>query len=268
MRKFFFLAYGLIAYAGFLGVFCYAAGFLGNFLVPKSIDSPRDVPLWQAFAVNSLLLGVFAVQHSVMARPAFKRWWTRYVPEVIERSTYVLISDVLMIALFVLWQPMGGVVWDVHNPAARMILYASFAAGCLIVVGSSFAISHFDLFGMRQVWLYFRGKPYTTLDFAIPGPYRYVRHPLYVGWFLTFWATPTMTAAHLLFATLTGVYMLVAIRFEERDLVAHFGEHYARYREQVPMLVPTPGRRYAVESSSIAAAAAAAADPEPVVVSC
>ena len=234
--------YGVFSYAVFFGTFLYAAGFIGNFAVPKSIDSAPTLPLWQALLVNLGLLTVFALQHSVMARPAFKRWWTRFVPEPAERSTYVLFSSVALILLFALWQPMGGVIWHLHHPLARGIAYAAFALGWLIVFIATFLINHFDLFGLRQVWLHLRGRKNVPLSFGTPGMYRYVRHPLYVGWIITFWATPTMTAAHLFFALATTAYILIAIRFEERDLIAVHGEDYARYRESVPMLVPRVSR--------------------------
>ncbi len=231
-------AYGLVAYAIFLGTFLYAVGFIGNFAVPTTLDGPASSPVWQALATNLGLLTAFALQHSVMARPAFKRWWTQFVPEPAERSTYVLFSSLALIAMFVFWQPMGGDVWDVQNPTGQTVLYALFGLGWALVLVSTFLINHFDLFGLRQVWLYLRGKPYTPLTFGTPWLYKYVRHPLYVGWFLAFWATPTMTAAHLLFAGVTAAYILLAIRLEERDLIAHHGEDYVRYRKRVPMLVP------------------------------
>lgn len=238
--------YGVIAHASFLAVFLYMVGFLGNFGVPKSMDSAPTRPLWEALLINSLLLGLFAVQHSVMARQGFKRLWTRIVPEPIERSTYVMISNLLMAAAFWFWEPMGGTVWNVEDATIRAVLYAIFGLGCLQVVVSSLFINHFDLFGTRQVWFYLRGREYKPLRFKVPGAYRYVRHPLYVGWLMVFWATPTMTAAHLLFATLTTAYILVAIRFEERDLVAQHGQAYAEYRKRVPMLIP----RFSTKSQS------------------
>ena len=230
-------AYGIASYAVFLVTFLYAAGFIGNFLVPKSIDSQATVPFWPALLVNLGLLALFAVQHSVMARPAFKRWWTRIVPEPAERSTYVLFSSVALIALFAFWQPMGGAVWHVENPIGKAALYAAFAFGWGLVLVTTFLINHFDLFGLRQVWLHLLGKEYTALKFVTPAPYRIVRHPLYVGWLFAFWATPTMTVAHLVFALMTTAYILVAIRLEERDLVAHHPE-YADYQRNVPMLLP------------------------------
>jgi len=237
------LAYGVASYAAFLITSVYAVGFLGDFLVPKNIDSTPTLPLWQALLVNFGLLAVFAVQHSVMARPGFKRWWKRYVPEPAERSTYVLFSSLALALLFALWQPMGGVLWHVEAPVARAAIYTVYACGWLLVLFSSYLINHFDLFGLRQVWLHFRGRPYTALSFGTPGLYQYVRHPIYVGWLLAFWATPTMTVAHLVFALGTTAYILMAIRWEERDLIAAHGEDYARYRKAVPMLIPNPARK-------------------------
>lgn len=230
-------AYGVASYAVFFVTFLYAAGFVGGFVVPKSIDSPAALPLGQALLVNIGLLALFAVQHSVMARPAFKRWWTRFIPAAAERSTYVLFSSVALIALFVFWQPMGGTVWQVENPLGRIVLHAAFGFGWGVVLVTTFLIHHFDLFGLRQVWLHLRGREYTSLKFTTPGLYKHVRHPLYVGWLFAFWATPTMTVAHLVFALLTTAYILIAIRFEERDLETYHPQ-YAEYRRRVPMLLP------------------------------
>lgn len=231
------LAYAALCYAVFFATFCYAAGFVGGFLVPRHLDSPRVGPLWLALAIDIGLLALFSVQHSVMARPAFKAWWTRIVPPAAERATYVLFSSLALIALFVFWRPVGGVVWDVQLPGARAALYALFACGWLTVLVTTFLINHFDLFGIRQAWLFFRQRSYTHLLFTTPGPYRYIRHPLYVGWLLSFWATPTMTGAHLLFALLTTAYILVAIRLEERDLIAAHPE-YEDYRQRTGALTP------------------------------
>jgi protein-S-isoprenylcysteine O-methyltransferase Ste14 len=214
-------------------------GFVGNFGVPRTIDGPLEGSFVAALLVNLLLLGLFAVQHSVMARPVFKRWLTRFVPEPAERSTYVLASSVALILLFWLWQPLGGVVWQIESPVGQTIAYGVFALGWTTVLCCTFLINHFDLFGLRQVWLYLRGEPYRPLPFVTPGPYRHVRHPLYVGWLLAFWATPTMTAAHFLFAAATTAYILIAIRYEERDLVDVHGAAYENYRRRVPMLVPS-----------------------------
>jgi protein-S-isoprenylcysteine O-methyltransferase Ste14 len=229
--------YGVVCYLAFFATFLYAIGFMGNFGVPKTMDSGLQGPFLEALLINSLLLGLFAVQHSVMARPWFKKAWTKLVPQVVERSTYVLFSSVALLLLFALWQPMGGVIWNVENASARAILYAIYAIGLLTVLVATFLINHFDLFGLRQVWLNLIGRPYKSLPFKTPGLYRYVRHPLYVGWLLSFWATPTMTVAHLVFAVATSLYIFVAIQFEENDLVQAHRE-YAEYRERVPMLVP------------------------------
>ena len=238
MRKILVFVYGVLSYACFFATFLYAIGFIGGFGVPHSIDSAAEGPLATAVLVDVLLLAAFALQHSVMARPTFKRWWTSIVPEPAERSTYVLASSVALLLLFWQWRPIGGLVWQVEQPMVAAALYALFAAGWIIVLVTTFLINHFDLFGLRQVWFHLRGEPYRSLGFVTPGPYRHVRHPLYVGWLLAFWATPTMTAAHLLFAVMTTAYILVAIRFEERDLVEIHGERYAEYRRSVPMLVP------------------------------
>jgi protein-S-isoprenylcysteine O-methyltransferase Ste14 len=232
------LAYGVAAYALFFATFCYAAGFVGNFLVPKSMDGPATGPFGLALVVNAGLLGLFAVQHSAMARPFFKRWLVRYLPEAAERSTYVLLSSLALLLLFWQWRPMGGTVWSLTHPLGIGIMNTGFALGWLLVLVTTFLINHFDLFGLRQTWKYFRGIPYRPLRFATPGPYKLVRHPLYVGWLCAFWFTPTMTAAHLVFALATTAYILVAIRLEERDLVDVHGRDYVEYRKRTPMLIP------------------------------
>ena len=242
IRRSLILGYSVACYVAFVASYNYAAGFLGNHFVPKSIDSPRAGSMALAILVDAGLLLLFALQHSVMARPAFKRWWTRYVPEPAERSTYVLFSSVALILLFWLWQPIGGAVWRIHNPIGRGVMYGLFVGGLLTVLLTTFLINHFDLFGLRQGWLYFRNRPYTQLHFVTPGPYKVVRHPLYVGWLLSFWATPDMTAAHAFFAILTTAYILVAIQLEERDLATAHPD-YERYRQQVPMLIPRTPRR-------------------------
>ncbi|MCW5573427.1 MAG: hypothetical protein KIT37_10400 [Steroidobacteraceae bacterium] len=229
--------YGILSYAIFFATFLYAIGFIGNLWVPKSMDSPRETTLAAALLVNLGLLALFALQHSVMARPAFKRWWTRIVPESAERSTYVLFTSLALIALFVFWQPLGGTVWQVQSTAGRTLLYGGYAFGWALVLYATFLINHFDLFGLRQVWLQLIGRPYQPLKFVTPAPYRLVRHPLYVGWLFVFWSIPDMSATHLLFAVMTTGYILIAIRFEERDLVVAHPE-YAEYRRRVPMLVP------------------------------
>jgi protein-S-isoprenylcysteine O-methyltransferase Ste14 len=232
-------AYGVVSYFVFFGTFLYAIGFIGNWVVPKSMDSGPQGPFLTALIVNSMLLGVFAVQHSVMARQGFKRMLTRFVPEPAERSTYVLFSSLALILLFWQWRPMGGVLWDVQDPVGRTLISAVYLSGIVIVLVATFLINHFDLFGLRQVFLYVLGKPYAPLQFKVQGPYRHVRHPLYVGWFITFWATPTMTGAHLLFAIATSAYILIAIQFEEKDLVRFHGSNYESYKRTVPMIIPS-----------------------------
>jgi len=238
MKRWSVFAYGVGAYVVFLGTFLYALGFVGNFMVPKSLDSAREGSLAAALAVNLGLLSLFAVQHSVMARRGFKERLTRWLPEAAERSTYVVASSLALIVLFALWRPLGGVVWEVADPVSRAVLLGLFAFGWLLVLVSTFLINHFNLFGLRQVWLFLRQRPYAPLGFRTPGPYRLVRHPLYVGWLFAFWATPTMTVTHLFFAVVTTAYILVAIQLEERDLGTAFGSAYAGYKRRVPMLVP------------------------------
>jgi protein-S-isoprenylcysteine O-methyltransferase Ste14 len=238
MKRIAVFVYGLVCYGIFFATFLYAFGFVGNVLVPKSMDSGPSVPLGEAFLINSLLLAGFAVQHSVMARSWFKRGLTKLIPEPAERSTYVLLSSVMLILLFWKWQPMGGLMWSVDSPAVQALFIVFCAAGWVLVLLSTFLINHFDLFGLRQVWLYLLKKPYTPLRFRTPAMYKVVRHPLYLGWLLAFWMTPVMTAAHLLFAVLTTAYILIAIQFEERDLVRAHGESYRQYRNSVPMILP------------------------------
>jgi protein-S-isoprenylcysteine O-methyltransferase Ste14 len=208
-------------------------------MVPKSLDSAPTAPLGVALLINTGLLGLFAVQHSVMARPWFKDILVRFIPRAAERSTYVLASSLALILLFWQWSPLGGGVWDIQSPAGRFLMYGIFAFGWLLVLVTTFLINHFDLFGLRQVWFYLVGREYRPLSFVTPGPYRLIRHPLYLGWLFAFWATPTMTVTHLLFAVATTAYILIAIQFEERDLVSAHPE-YAAYRARVPMLVPVP----------------------------
>ena len=232
-----FFVYGCACYVVFLGTFLYAIGFIGGFGVPTRLDDPATSPLGEAVLINAGLLGLFAVQHSVMARKWFKDRWTKLVPRPVERSTYTLLSSLALILMFWQWRPMGMEIWTVTNSAGRAALYAGFAFGWMLVLVSTFLINHFDLFGLRQVWLALMGRPYVALGFATPGPYRMVRHPLYVGWFFAFWMTPAMTAAHLLFAVATTAYILIAIQFEEHDMVREFPQ-YADYRRRVPMIVP------------------------------
>lgn len=248
MRRTIVFAYGIVCYLMFLGVFVYAIGFVGNIFVPNSLDAtPRVSPLVAA-GINLLLLTVFAVQHSVMARPTFKRWWTQFVPEPAERSTYVLFTNLAMIAMFAMWQPMGGVVWSVPCFEGAVFLYAMYGLGWLTVFYTTCLFNHFELFGVRQVYLYLRGTSYTRLPFKTPSLYRYVRHPMYVGWMMVFWFTPVMTIAHLLFALTTTAYILIAIQLEERNLRNALPE-YESYSRRVPMLVPRMKR---VESEKVA----------------
>ena len=245
------LAYGAVSYVIFFLTFLYAIGFIGNVMVPKSLDSGPTEPWTTALAIDLALLSLFAVQHSLMARQGFKRLITRVIPAAAERSTYVLASSLALILLFWQWRPLGGVVWQVENEIGRALLYAGFAFGWGLVLVTTFVINHFDLFGLRQSWRAFRGQPQASLQFVTPPLYRIVRHPLYVGWFFAFWCTPTMTVTHLLFAVMTTGYILVAIQLEERDLLRAHPE-YADYRRRVPMLVPSLRQQQGAPASDIA----------------
>jgi protein-S-isoprenylcysteine O-methyltransferase Ste14 len=234
--------YGVVCYAVFFATFLYAIGFIGNFAVPTTLDGLPTKGFLPSLALDLGLLALFALQHSIMARPAFKRWFTRVIPESAERSTYVLASSLALIAMFYAWQPLGGMVWEVGDGVARGAIWGAYAFGWVLVLLATFLINHFDLFGLRQVWLQLRGKPYTHLAFNTPSLYKLVRHPLYVGWLFVFWSTPVMTLSHLVFAIMTTGYILVAIQFEERDLLAVHPE-YRDYRARVPMLVPFGRKR-------------------------
>ncbi|MGE0238920.1 MAG: methanethiol S-methyltransferase [Parvibaculaceae bacterium] len=232
------LLYGLIAYAIFFGTFLYAIGFVGNLVVPKTIDSGAVGAPGAALIVNLLLLGLFAVQHSVMARPGFKRWWTRLVPKSVERSTYVLLASLVLLLLYWQWRPLPDPIWTIENPMAATVITAVFWLGWAILLISTFLINHFELFGLAQVWARLSGRPLAAPAFKTPLFYKWVRHPIYLGFLLAFWAAPVMSQGHLLFAIGTTGYILLGIFLEERDLVAHFGDKYRAYRQQVGMLFP------------------------------
>ena len=238
LKRLLFFCYGVAAYLVFLATFLYAIAFVGGFAVPRTLDGPLETSLAAALAIDLALLTIFAVQHSVMARPWFKERWTQIVPWTIERSTYVLCASLALLLLFWQWRPIGIEVWSIESPGARAALWTLFAAGWITVLVVTFLINHFDLFGLRQVWLPLVGRPYTPVSFRTPLPYRFVRHPLYLGFLLAFWMTPRMTLAHLVFAIATTAYIVLAIQFEERDLVREHGAAYEQYRRSVPMLLP------------------------------
>lgn len=231
-------AYGILSYLLFLAVFLYGLGFIGGFLTPTSLDGVPTTSLGHALTVDLSLLAAFAVQHSGMARPAFKRWWKQFVPAAAERSTYVLMSSLALVALYVFWEPIGGVVWSASSNLARNIVIGVYLFGWLLLLYTTFLIDHFDLFGLKQVWRRLSNKTYRDPVFRTPSLYKLVRHPLYIGWLTIFWAAPVMTAAHLLFALATTAYILIAIQFEEADLVSAFGNTYVDYRARTPMLIP------------------------------
>jgi protein-S-isoprenylcysteine O-methyltransferase Ste14 len=238
MKRYLIVGYGVAAYLLFLGAFLYLVGFVGDFAVPRSVNRGLPAPVAQAVLINVLLVGAFGIQHSVMARPAFKTWWTRIVPSSIERSTYVVLSSAVLVLLYWQWRSMPAVIWDARQPAGRMAVWALFWLGWAIALASTFMVSHFDLFGLRQVYLAWRGKPYTHIGFHARFLYRLVRHPLMLGFLIAFWSAPTMTAGHLLFSIAMTGYILIATRVEERDLVAALGDQYRDYRRDVPGLLP------------------------------
>jgi protein-S-isoprenylcysteine O-methyltransferase Ste14 len=256
LKRLAFFVYGVTVYVFFLATFLYAVAFVGGFAVPTRLDGAPRIPFGPALAVDLGLLAVFAAQHSVMARRWFKERWTRLVPKELERSTYVLCASLALGLLCWKWQPLGGTVWSVETPALRALLWTLFAAGWGTVLVVTFLINHFDLFGLRQVWLVLTGRPYSRTGFTTPGPYRFVRHPLYLGFLLASWATPNMTAAHLLFALAITGYILLGIHLEERDLVAEHGAAYESYRRRVPMLLPLRSPRRLAEADAYGAAGA------------
>ncbi len=247
MKRVAFFTYGLICYVMFLAVYAYFCGFVGNYFVPKTIDAPTSDSIGLALAIDLGLIALSSLQHSVMARPAFKQVWTRIVPHAIERSTYVLISNLMVMLLIWQWRTIDITVWNFSSGPLYYLLTALFVAGWLLVPAASLMISHFDLFGMRQVWLHLKDREYTSLPFRTPMLYGVVRHPLYVGWFLASWATPTMSVGHLLFAVTLTAYIVLASKIEERDLAAHFGPKYTSYQRRVPAFVPWPRRADATE---------------------
>ncbi len=240
MGRFLALLYGTISYLIFLATFFYSIGFVGNLLVPKSIDTGTSGSTSLAILVNIILLSIFAIQHSVMARPAFKKWWTKFIPEPIERSTYVLLSSLALALIFWQWVPIHGVVWDIRNSVVQNLMWVLFGLGWLIVLISTYLISHFDLFGLRQVYLFMKNREYTYPGFKTPFLYKLVRHPIMLGFIVAFWATPYMSFGHLLFAIVTTAYIIVALQFEERDLVSFHGDEYKEYKKQVSMILPIP----------------------------
>jgi protein-S-isoprenylcysteine O-methyltransferase Ste14 len=252
MKRYLIVGYGVAAYVLFLAAFLYLVGFLANAWVPRTVDHGLPAPVGEALLVNVLLLAAFGIQHSVMARPAFKSVWTRLVPATIERSTYVVLSSAVLVLLYWQWRTMPAVVWDVRQPAGRVALWALFWLGWAIALAATFMVSHFDLFGLRQVYLAWRGKPYTHIGFHARWLYRLVRHPLMLGFLIAFWAVPTMTAGHLLFSAGMTAYILIATQLEERDLVAALGDQYRDYRRRVSMLVPVrrPSRRHPAETAA------------------
>jgi len=238
MRRSIFLLYGIISYALFLFSFLYAVGFVMNILAPTTLDGEVLGSFQDSLLVDLGLLGVFAIQHSVMARKGFKKWWTKIIPVPIERSTYVLLSSICLLALVYYWRPLGGIIWTIENPIWANVLLFTGVAGWFMVLISTFLINHFDLFGLRQVWMYFQKKEYTHLMFRLNSLYKYIRHPLYMGFLIAFWFTPVMSISHLVFSVMCTGYILVGIKLEEKDMISTFGKGYEDYKLKTPMLIP------------------------------
>ena len=238
MSRFILFFYGLVSYVVFFVTFLYAIGFVSGLVVPKTIDTGTVVPMAEALIVNLLLMSVFAIQHSVMARKQFKQWWTQFVPKTVERSTYVLLASLALVLLFWQWRPIPTVVWQIDNAQIAMAVTGLSFVGWLVVLTSTFLINHFELFGLHQVANNLTGRPMPALRFRTPLYYQFVRHPIYLGFIIAFWAAPTMTVGHLLFAAVTMAYIVIGILLEERDLVDLFGDDYRRYKDRVSMLVP------------------------------
>jgi protein-S-isoprenylcysteine O-methyltransferase Ste14 len=232
------LLYGLVSYVIFFVTFLYAIGFVTGLAVPKTIDTGSVGPLVESLVVDLVLMSVFALQHSIMARKQFKQWWTRFVPKSVERSTYVLLSSLALVLLFGYWRPIPTTVWDVADPELALAVIGLAFVGFLIVLSSTFMINHFELFGLHQVASNLVGHQAPAPRFRTPLYYKFVRHPIYLGFIIAFWAAPTMTVGHLLFAAVTTSYIVVGILLEERDLIELFGDEYRRYRQRVSMLVP------------------------------
>lgn len=238
MKKLTIFIYGILSYFMFLGVCIWGIGFIGNIKVSNSLDALPGIPLSHALMINLALLALFAIQHSVMARPVFKKWFTQFIPESAERPTYVLLSNIAMVIIFLFWEPIGGVIWSTENELIKNGILTFYMFGWALVVISTFLIDHFHLFGLKQIWFDLTGRKVPAAKFVMPSLYKRVRHPLYVGWLIVFWSTPIMTVSHLVFALMCTAYILVAIRLEEKDLEDEFGEKYRQYKKEVPMIIP------------------------------
>lgn len=250
MKRMMIMIYGVLAYVAFFATICYAIGFIGNYWAPKSIDTGVPGDIQKSVLLNAAMLALFAIQHTIMARPAFKKWVTQYIPKAVERSTFVMAASLILAGTFYVWQPIPAVMWSVENPIAVMALHCSYFIGWMLVFGSSFLINHFDLFGLRQVTLAFLNRPYTLIPFRMTILYKFVRHPLMLGFVIVLWSAPEMTLGHFLFSGLTTCYILMGIQFEERDLEREHGEKYRAYKANVPMLLPYKG---AVKEEAVAA---------------